>query len=365
MKITVTGGASFIGSHLVDALLAEGNEVQIIDDLSSGTLDNLPPDDTWYGRLKVTTIDLREELPRRIATQIRSSDIVYHLAADHGGRGYVETRQVATSNNFAIDNNVFQACILANVPKIIFASSGCVYPICLQGEENLYGTKEPYSLSEDDIKAIGHTGYSWGDDIGGYDPDGLYGLAKLTGELTLQEIYKENGIESVSCRFFTVYGPRAKENHAIISFIARAFIRQDPWQVWGDGTQIRNWTHVRDIIQGLLLARDLPGCQALNIGTEEHITVRQAVFKTIDLANKYHFTRAISIPKNYKPMINWDLTKPTGPMVRVASSQKYKDLGGTFTPFDEGLEETLNWYFSSHDRDQVAADFERLLIERK
>jgi len=346
MKITVTGGASFIGSHLVDALLQEGHQVQVLDNMSSGSHNNL--DYPTSQPLKIVPIDLRYEYPRRIATHIRSSDIVYHLAADHGGRGYVETRQVATSNNFAIDNNVFQACILANIPKIIFASSGCVYPLDYQHSNDLF------PLSENSLQLP----------EGGYQPDSLYGLAKLSAELTLQEMYKENGIESVSCRFFTVYGPRAKENHAIISFIARAFIRQDPWQVWGDGTQIRNWTHVRDIVSGLLLARDLPGCQALNIGTEEHITVRQAVFKTIDLVNaRTGMYRAWD--KWYSPMIEWDITKPTGPMVRVASSQKYKDLGGTFTPFDQGLEETLNWYFENHNREQVAADFDRLLIERK
>jgi len=131
MKITVTGGASFIGSHLVDALLAEGHQIQVLDNCSSGSWDNLPPliaGDPEH-------VDLRYESPDRIATMIRNDDIVYHLAADHGGRGYVETRQVATSNNFAIDNNVFQACILANIPKIIFASSGCVYPLRYQTSE--------------------------------------------------------------------------------------------------------------------------------------------------------------------------------------------------------------------------------------
>lgn len=350
MKITITGGASFIGSHLVDALLAEGNKIQVIDDFSSGSIENLP----LGGTFKFTNIDLRHESPSRIAAQIRTSDIVYHLAANHGGRGYVETRQVATSNNFAIDNNVFQACILADIPKIIFASSGCVYPLRYQTSEF---ADNPIELTEGDVGPGTHGA--------GFHPDGLYGFAKLAAELTLQEMYKENGIESVSCRFFTVYGPRAKENHAIISFIARAFIRQDPWQVWGDGTQIRNWTHVRDIIQGLLLARNLDGCQALNIGTEEHITVREAVFKTIDLANTRNGVYRAQNGEWYNPMVEWDLTKPTGPMVRVASSQKYKELGGEFTPFDIGLEETLNWYFDIRDRDQVAADFERLLIERK
>lgn len=343
-KVAVTGGASFIGSHLVEALLQRGDEVIILDNFSSGSFDNLKHLSTGSSyQVCIFQPNLRVTSPIDISAMLQGVDEVYHLAADHGGRGYVETRQVACSNNFAIDNNVFQACILARVRKIIFASSGCAYPLYLQTAETNY---DPIKLCEGDIRCEG------------YDPDGLYGFAKLVGELTLAEIYKEHGIESTSCRFFTVYGPRAKENHAIISFIARAFIKQDPWVVWGDGTQVRNWTHVRDIVQGLLLGSTLSGCQALNIGTEESITVNDAVAQTLQYANHYY-------DNLYHPEIQYDLTKPTGPMVRVASSEKYKSLGGTLTPFKDGLLETLDWYFETHDREKVAADFERLLIERK
>jgi nucleoside-diphosphate-sugar epimerase len=338
MRATITGGASFIGSHLVDGLLKQGDEAWIIDNFSSGSRENLP-----HSGVHTIALDLRTLPPCELAPYFTKIDVLYHLAADHGGRGYVETHQVATSNNFAIDNNVFQAAILAGVPKIIFASSGCVYPLYMQGDTDF----EEY-LKEEHL--AGDQGYT------AYDPDGLYGLAKLAGELTLQRMWLENQIESVSCRFFTVYGPRAKENHAIISFIARAFIRQDPWIVWGNGDQVRNWTYVDDIVQGLLLATKLEGCQAINLGTEEMITVTEAVARVLELANQ---------KEKYHPRITYDLDKPVGPLCRVASNEKYRQLGGTVTPFLEGLQKTMDWYYTVKNRIEVDRNLERLLIERK
>ena len=81
-----------------------------------------------------------------------------------------------------------------------------------------------------------------------YDADNMYGWAKLMAEMTLQAYHRDFGLKSASCRFFTVYGERGVENHAVIAMIARAFVRQDPFEVWGDGTQIRNWTYVGDIV---------------------------------------------------------------------------------------------------------------------
>lgn len=355
MKYCVTGGASFIGSHLVEALLKEGSEVVVLDDMSSGALANLK-EVINDPKLEIYQPDLRAASPSVVAAHLRHVDAVFHLAADHGGRGYVETQQVNCSNNFAIDNNVFQACRIANVKKIIFASSGCAYPIHLQGSETASG---PLRLKEDNIatrplyEAMANSGNGKV-----YDPDGLYGWAKLMGELTLEEMYKECGIQSVSCRFFTVYGPRAKINHAIISFIARAFIQQDPWVVWGDGTQVRNWTYVDDIVQGLMLSRNLTGCQALNIGTDEYLTVNDAVSYVINQTNARYY-------KYYTPRIEFDHDKPTGPMVRVADATKYRSLGGTLTPFYEGLEKTMDWFFSNHTKEEIRATFDRLLIARK
>ena len=84
----------------------------------------------------------------------------------------------------------------------------------------------------------------------------MYGWAKLMAELTLQAYHRSTSSAPASCRYFTVYGPRGVENHAVIAMIARAFVRQDPFDVWGDGKQIRNWTYVDDIVSGTILAAE-------------------------------------------------------------------------------------------------------------
>ena len=101
-----------------------------------------------------------------------------------------------------------------------------------------------------------------------YDADNMYGWAKLMGELSLRAYHRDYGLKSVSCRYFTVYGPRGHENHAVMAMIARAFIRQDPFEVWGSGRQVRNWTYVSDIVAGTLLAAArIDDARAVNLGT--------------------------------------------------------------------------------------------------
>src|SRR5215470_11697748 len=97
------------------------------------------------------------------------------------------------------------------------------------------------------------------------------------GELTLKAYCREHGLAAASCRYFTVYGPRGVENHAVIAMIARSFIRQTPFEVWGDGTQIRNWTYIDDIVEGTILAGEkINDGTAVNLGTMERIRVLDA-----------------------------------------------------------------------------------------
>jgi len=349
MRAVVTGGASFIGSHLVEALINRGDEVYVLDNFSSGSVENLKGANKAY---TFDFLDLRystpDEISRRIlGSRLLEADILYHLAADHGGRGYVETRQMNCSNNFAIDNNVFHAAINCGIPKIIFASSGCIYP--MREQRSATRVKKLAEIND-------------GRDIG-YDADGLYGFAKLMGEMTLAAMYQENKIESTSCRFFTVYGPRAKENHAVMSFIARAFIQLESWSdkyaVWGTGEQVRNWTYVDDIVQGMILAADsIAGAQVLNLGNNEKITVVEAVSATLNYVGRTYY------PK-YDPQIHFDNSRPVGPIARVADIKALLALGGASpTSFKKGLERTIDWYFANKKVDQVAEHLERLLIDR-
>lgn len=332
-KVLITGGASFIGSHLTDALVERGASVRIVDDLSSGKLENIQHH-LDAGEVEFTKADLKD--PAVAERAVRGISIVFHLAADHGGRGYVDLHQAACSTNLMLDGIFLAACHKAGVDKVVYASSGCVYPNFLQTDPN-----EILYLTEDMVGPP-------------YEADNMYGWAKLMAEMTLRAYYNDYGMKSASCRYFTVYGPRGVENHAVIAMIARAFLGQDPFVVWGTGEQVRNWTYVDDIVQGTILAAEkIDDATAINLGTMERTRVIDAVREVMDYTG-------------HRAEIELHPEMPTGPLNRVADNSLAKALLGwePKTKFMDGLRRTTDWYFSTKDRDQVRAIFDRMLIER-
>ncbi len=333
-RVLVTGGASFIGSHLVDALVARGARVRVVDDLSSGRLENIQHH-LDAGRVEFAYGDLKEGEAARRAVQDMS--VVFHLAADHGGRGYVDLHQAACSTNLLLDALVFKSAHEAGVEKVVYASSGCVYPNYLQTDpsKELYLTEEMAGPP--------------------YDADHLYGWAKLMGEMSLQAYYREQGMKSACCRYFTVYGPRGVENHAVMAMIARAFIQEDPFEVWGTGEQIRNWTYVTDIVEGTILAGErIEDGTAVNLGTMERIKVVDAV-------------REVLRYTGHQAELTFHPEMPTGPYNRVADNHRAKALLG-WEPkvlFLDGLHRTIDWYMANRDPEQVRDTLHRLLVERR
>jgi nucleoside-diphosphate-sugar epimerase len=332
-NVLVTGGASFIGSHLVDALIERGCKVRVVDDLSSGRGDNIS-DHIGGGRVEFIRADLRE---LGVADHVvEGMSVVFHLAADHGGRGYVDLHQAPCAGNLLLDGIVFRACYRAKVDKVVYASSGCVYPNHLQVDP-----KQLLYLTEDMVGPP-------------YEADNIYGWAKLMGEMTLRAYYSDWGMKSASCRYFTVYGPRGVENHAVIAMIARAFVRQDPFVVWGTGEQIRNWTYIDDIVRGTVLAAErIDDGTALNLGTMERIRVLDAAKEVLRYVG--HNARIELHPE-----------MPTGPYNRVADNSLAKKLLG-WEPevmFMDGLHRTIDWYLSARDQTQISAKLELLLTER-
>jgi nucleoside-diphosphate-sugar epimerase len=322
-NVLVTGGASFIGSHLVDALVARGARVRVVDNLSSGLLENIGSHvmyrtiDFWHQDL------LTSEVASRAA---EGMEVVFHLAADHGGRGYIDTHPVECSTNMILDGLVFRSCHRAGVEKVVFASSGCVYPTSQQMD-----TTATVYLREDLVQPP-------------YEADDLYGWAKLMGELTLSAYHEQYGLKSASCRYFTAYGPRCSENHAVMAMIARAFLRQDPFEVWGTGEQIRNWTYIADVVEGTILAAEkIDDATAVNIGTTERIRVIDCARDVIRLAG-------------YDAELTTRPDKPTGPLNRVADVSLSSELLGwqPQVTFPDGLRRTVEWYFSTKDPDRVS-----------
>ena len=334
-RVLVTGGASFISSHVIDRLVAKGaRTIRVVDDLSSGTKENLKGH-LASGVVQLVKADLLAD--GVAAAACKDIDVVFHLAAIHGGRGYVDLHQAECSKNLVMDGLIVKAAHAAKVEKFVFASSGCVYPNYIQQDVS----KELYLTEE----MVGPP----------YDADHMYGWAKLMCEMTLQAYYRDHGLKSVSCRLFTVYGERGVENHAVIAMIARAFIGQNPFEVWGDGTQIRNWTYVGDIANGMIAAAEstVEDGTALNLGTTERTKVIDAVREVLSYTGR-------------EAEIKFLTDMPTGPLNRVASNDLAAKLIGwkPEVKFVDGLHRTIDWYFSSKDQARVRSYFGRMLTER-
>jgi nucleoside-diphosphate-sugar epimerase len=334
--VLVTGGASFIGSTLVDELVARGADVRVVDDLSSGKRANIRAH-VDEGAVEFLYDDLRT--PGVAGRAVEGVSIVFHLAGDHGGRGYVDLNQAACATNLVLDGTLFLACRAAGVEKVVYASSGCVYPNYAQIDPN-----EEMYLREELA------------DEPPYDADNMYGYAKLMGELSLRAYAREWGLKAASCRYFTVYGERGKEDHAVIAMIARAFVDQNPFLVWGTGEQVRNWTYVGDIVAGTILAAErIDDGTAVNLGTMERTRVIDAVREVLRYTGK-------DLEIEFQPDM------PTGPVNRVANNSRARELLG-WKPkvrFMDGLHRTIDWYFAEKDPDDVRELLEQGgLIERR
>ena len=346
-EVLVTGGASFIGSHLVDTLLKMGAVVTVADDLSSGKLTNLEyalkkgkEENVWtFEDLTVRVGDLKDISFTK--SVMKNRDAVFHLAALHGGRGYIDSHPAECCSNMILDQLVFQEAFRADVQHVCFASSACVYPSYLQEAEG-----SSYLLKEADAnpfvrdKAFADLEYGW---------------AKLMGEMALSAYHRQYGMKTSAVRIFTAYGPRENETHAIVALIAKAFINMDPYVIWGTGNQDRNFTYVQDIVDGLILASgNIEDGSPLNAGRDDRLTLNEAAEMVFGIA-KWR-------PKK----IYHDLSKPQGVASRAA------DLTRARTQFKwepkvsyaEGFKKTIEWYFKNKDKAVVKADLERLLNER-
>lgn len=345
-NVLVTGGASFIGSHLVDSLIKQGNNVTVADDFSSGKLANLDyiwtqkNSKTWVSHnLLVRRGDLKEKnFTRSVMEDI---DVVFHLAALHGGRGYIHTHPAECCTNMALDQLVFEEAFNNGVERVCFASSACVYPSYLQD-----ATGSNYLLKEDDAdpftrdKAFADLEYGW---------------AKLMGEMSLKAYHREYGMKTSAVRIFTAYGPRENETHAIIALIAKAFIKSDPFVIWGNGKQDRNFTYVQDIVDALVLSSEkITDGSAINAGRDDRITINEAVEIIFNIIN-------------WRPKkIVYDLKKPQGVASRAAdldNSKKTLNWSPKFG-YEEGFRKAIEWYFANKDVQKVKSNFEKLLIER-
>lgn len=330
--VLVTGGASFIGSHLVELLVEHGAEVRVADDFSSGKRDHLRE---VIGVVQVLEGDLRQ--PAFADQAVAEQQTVFHLAAMHGGRGYIDTHPVECTSNMVLDHMVFAAAVRAGVERLVQASSACVYPTNLQASQRSL-LRESDANFEEPGKAFA---------------DGEYGWAKLMGELQLSAFHRQHGINTVAARIFTAYGERENESHAVIALIAKALAKLDPFPVWGDGWQTRNFTYVRDTALGLAVAGQLNGNQVLNVGSEEHHSIRDLMEVIFDCVGW--------MPQRF----DYQLDKPVGVLSRAADNTQIRGLAGwePATPLAEGIALTAQWYAENTPSEKLG-NLEELLMIR-
>ena len=337
-KVIVTGGASFIGSHLVEKLVSLGANVTVVDDLSSGNLENLS---AIKSKIKFIKKDLEYIEKEEIREIFQDQNIVFHLAAVHGGRGYIQTHPADVCSNLSIDHHVFEAIASSSnsIENLVFASTACVYPTDMQNKGSNYQLKE----NDSDPKLL--DGYM--------SADIEYGWGKLMSEMQLNAFINQYGIKGCPVRFVTAYGPRENESHAIIALIYKALQKMDPYSIWGDGQQERDFTYVEDIVDGTIMASErVFNGYPINLGTgQKHklIDVAQMIFKLVD----------------WKPAkINFETSMPVGPWSRALDNKRARELLGWTPKFslEEGLKKTIEWYKqSSKYRNKVAKE---LLLER-
>ena len=222
--ILITGGAGFIGSHLVDALLAEGYAVRVLDDLSTGKRSNLPLENP---RLELIEGDVADAaLMTRVASGCQA---VVHLAAVASVQASVDDPVRTHQSNFIGTLNLCEAMRLAGVKRVLFASSAAVYGNNGEGE----------AVSEDTPKA----------------PLTPYASDKLASEYYLDFYRREHGLEPVVFRFFNIYGPRQDPSSpysGVISIFCERALGGQPITVFGDGEQTRDFFYVADLVTLLL-----------------------------------------------------------------------------------------------------------------
>lgn len=248
MNVAVTGGAGFIGSNLVLRLLNDGHSVMMIDNFSTGRIENLG-DNLHHPRLFINRIDLTDgDATCKTLTDV---DVVYHLAANADVRDGWKHPRKDHEQNIMATHNVLEAMRLNSIPRIVFSSTGSVY-----GETKVVPTPEnaPFPIQTS-----------------------LYGASKLAAEALIQA-YVEGGLVTATIfRFVSILGPRYSHGH-ITDFMRQLLRNPDELTVLGDGSQTKSYLHVNDCVDALVdhfVSRDKM-C-TYNLGVDDTITVLDSI----------------------------------------------------------------------------------------
>ncbi|PEA56110.1 UDP-glucose 4-epimerase [Bacillus pseudomycoides] len=245
MKVLVTGGAGFIGSHIVESLLENNVETVVVDNLTTGYKKNMPPQATFY------YFDIRDPNIDKIF-MIEKPDFVIHQAAQVSVQQSVKQPFYDCSENVMATINILQSCIKYNVKKIIYASTAAVY-----GDPKYLPIDENHQLS----------------------PISFYGLSKLTSETYIQLFAKLYGLKYTILRYSNVYGARqtADGEAGVISIFIDRLLKDVNPIIYGDGKQTRDFIFVKDVAHANFLALTNADNQICNISSNQQTSVNELI----------------------------------------------------------------------------------------
>ena len=284
MDVLITGSAGFVGGYFIKKLY--GHNITKID-IKTGT-------------------DCRDFFKR----EDKQYDLVIHLAAIVGGRESIEGRPLAVADNLSIDSEFFQWCLKTKPKKVVYFSSSAAYPTWKQ-EDMFVGRK----LKEDDI--------NWKAQIG--IPDMTYGWSKLTGEYLAQFVPNVHIF-----RPFSGYAWDQDTTYPFPMYVERALAHQNPFEVWGPGTQTRDFIHMQDVVNAVMTAVEENIQGPINLGTGRSTSFIQLAQMCMSAVG-------------YAGEIKTNPDKPVGCMHRVSDNKKLLEFYTPKISLEEGIKEAVDW----------------------
>jgi UDP-glucuronate 4-epimerase len=310
MKILVTGGAGFIGSHLTDRLLALGNEVICIDNfdpfysvaIKRNNLQNALSNSNFH----LVQCDIRNKTELEQCFQTYKTDLVVHLAAKAGVRPSIEDPQGYFDVNVTGTVNLLEVMRKHGITRMVFASSS-----------SIYGNNSKVPFSETDAVD---------------SPISPYAATKKACELLCYCYHHLFAFDIFCLRFFTVYGPRQRPDLAINKFTDN-IVRDLPIEIFGDGNSSRDYTYVDDIVDGILSSiRMLKGYEIINLGESRTISLNRMIHELEKVLKK-------TAARNYLPMQPGDVNTTYADISKARSLLGYNPS----MDFEDGILSFINW----------------------
>lgn len=292
MRVLLTGGAGFVGRHIGRALRDRGDLVYAID------LNASPTARSWdaldFFRVDNTRFDL-----------------AIHCAAMVGGRASIDGSPLGVATNLALDAWYFRWLIRTGTPRAVYFSSSAAYPVALQQPGDIHRLVE----SDIDLSCPGK-------------PDATYGLAKLTGE-QLAPVVEAHGTRVHVLRPFSGYGADQDDCYPFPAFIQRAKRREDPFEIWGDGSSTRDWIHIDDLVGATLAAVEQEATGPINVGWGRATSFDELA----DL---------VTAAAGYRPEVKHLPAAPQGVHHRVCDPKRMFDFYQPRVSLEEGIRRALN-----------------------